>query len=1074
METDNYPAPDAVDEAEANRNRMLRKRTKTGCLTCRKRRIKCGEERPICKNCIKSKRHCDGYNHRVVFKPTTIDFRHLQNGAATITFPASTMGKDVNLGPGYPFQVDPYQMTGPARLPRPIVPMTPSDAYPYSVPFTAPPFQTSWQGNLFDDPNTQAQVNAMQQMAMTQAAHQNYLHQPQFQHDDLPTHHPMDPNGYGMGISNGDASIPRGLHTPAMNSNGSWSHHQHHDPNRQSSVATSGSMPPLTMSSIESTPSWNHNGQPPTPHSAPLLNSPWPSGQYPTHMPMHGSQPFISSDGTMGDSPDQAYKMAAMSPSALLDTAAIEYHDVDYYDVHPEEEPDAFLRATPEPVPKEALAVDHIVKVGDLRISHGLRSNYGYSEGILDNYRPEMTANPLKNPATARVFAHFIQVTGLTISAQTRRPLPPGAQKRRQDVPFSEAGIWTHTMPMAALHDQGLLQAMLALSSLHIAKLTGASTTPSYKHYAYALKAVHHSVGHPGKRHNVPTLAASILLAVYELWCAEHVKWSSHLAGAGQLLIETDFAGMHKKVRQLKLEKQREKRRGYPTFRRAAADGDFPQHLKTKAKQFRDLEQVPDIDPQVVSIMSGSVVNYDDYGQILGEDSNDSDKHASLDIPKFEILKDLFWGFAKHDMIGSIISGNPLLMSYSRWTDYPPRAPIDAEPGVIYGAYDHLMLLCGRIADFIVRDRKRKLRAMQLNGGMWKPPPGMQLGPPPGSSPGGPPGSTPGSSTGGPRPGGGPPGFGPSSTGTPRGPPSAVSGQPSPQQAGNTPSPQLPPYFGMAPPQPTAPMPSSYWAQAEEPPIMSPEQEQFIDFTTQTNEALQEWNEIINAINVLVSMLGEWYQPLESEYQVPPQTPWGPATIYKSLDVGCLWGFINFAYISAHRCHPHMPPYAHMAAAIAARSTKQYADNIGRLAAGIMPPNNGKPITPFMGAAMCDLCLPLFWAGVQLVDPHQRDWIITALFDIERRCAYETAGTIAHGCQTAWHKAGKAGRGPPYTHRYNTRAQDERLNGSWEKIDTNAEPDQDDVTDRRFIQTKPTARLHWAMGVLETELDGHA
>jgi hypothetical protein len=49
-------------------NPKMRKRTKTGCLTCRKRRIKCGEERPTCGNCIKSKRQCEGYNQRVVFK----------------------------------------------------------------------------------------------------------------------------------------------------------------------------------------------------------------------------------------------------------------------------------------------------------------------------------------------------------------------------------------------------------------------------------------------------------------------------------------------------------------------------------------------------------------------------------------------------------------------------------------------------------------------------------------------------------------------------------------------------------------------------------------------------------------------------------------------------------------------------------------------------------------------------------------------------------------------------------------------------------------------------------------------
>lgn len=38
------------------------------CPACRKRRIKCDEGRPICANCIKSKRQCEGYAPRVVFK----------------------------------------------------------------------------------------------------------------------------------------------------------------------------------------------------------------------------------------------------------------------------------------------------------------------------------------------------------------------------------------------------------------------------------------------------------------------------------------------------------------------------------------------------------------------------------------------------------------------------------------------------------------------------------------------------------------------------------------------------------------------------------------------------------------------------------------------------------------------------------------------------------------------------------------------------------------------------------------------------------------------------------------------
>ncbi|PWW75696.1 hypothetical protein C7212DRAFT_344380 [Tuber magnatum] len=40
----------------------IKRRTKTGCLTCRKRRIKCDEAHPTCKNCAKSKRDCLGYD----------------------------------------------------------------------------------------------------------------------------------------------------------------------------------------------------------------------------------------------------------------------------------------------------------------------------------------------------------------------------------------------------------------------------------------------------------------------------------------------------------------------------------------------------------------------------------------------------------------------------------------------------------------------------------------------------------------------------------------------------------------------------------------------------------------------------------------------------------------------------------------------------------------------------------------------------------------------------------------------------------------------------------------------------
>ncbi|PHH67178.1 hypothetical protein CDD81_2947 [Ophiocordyceps australis] len=45
----------------------IKRRTKTGCLTCRKRRIKCDETHPTCNNCRKSKRDCLGYDP--IFRP---------------------------------------------------------------------------------------------------------------------------------------------------------------------------------------------------------------------------------------------------------------------------------------------------------------------------------------------------------------------------------------------------------------------------------------------------------------------------------------------------------------------------------------------------------------------------------------------------------------------------------------------------------------------------------------------------------------------------------------------------------------------------------------------------------------------------------------------------------------------------------------------------------------------------------------------------------------------------------------------------------------------------------------------
>ncbi|KAG8625978.1 hypothetical protein KVT40_006379 [Elsinoe batatas] len=57
-----YPIPPQNGTDTRTTKREIKRRTKTGCLTCRKRRIKCDEGHPACRNCSKSKRECLGYD----------------------------------------------------------------------------------------------------------------------------------------------------------------------------------------------------------------------------------------------------------------------------------------------------------------------------------------------------------------------------------------------------------------------------------------------------------------------------------------------------------------------------------------------------------------------------------------------------------------------------------------------------------------------------------------------------------------------------------------------------------------------------------------------------------------------------------------------------------------------------------------------------------------------------------------------------------------------------------------------------------------------------------------------------
>ncbi|KAJ5340164.1 Maltose/galactoside acetyltransferase [Penicillium brevicompactum] len=58
--------PEAAGQVAQKRKRVFSHRSKTGCMTCRRRKKKCDEQHPACNNCIRGGFLCEGYTSRSI------------------------------------------------------------------------------------------------------------------------------------------------------------------------------------------------------------------------------------------------------------------------------------------------------------------------------------------------------------------------------------------------------------------------------------------------------------------------------------------------------------------------------------------------------------------------------------------------------------------------------------------------------------------------------------------------------------------------------------------------------------------------------------------------------------------------------------------------------------------------------------------------------------------------------------------------------------------------------------------------------------------------------------------------
>lgn len=645
---------------------------------------------------------------------------------------------------------------------------------------------------------------------------------------------------------------------------------------------------------------------------------------------------------------------------------------------------------------------------------------------ILTSYRPSLGSSPLNNPVTARIWVHFIHATGPSLSIWERHHINSSIFFTGH-VPASQQGLWNYTMPLRSLEHPALLQAILAVSSLHVSKLQEAPLTVPLRHYHYSLRRLWKALSLPLRRKDVATLATTLVLGFFEVMAAEHVKWNSHVAGAVQLIKEIDFTRLTRDLRIYRREAKARKQDRWGLYDSSTS------HVYNEDDPFAEKEA--EVSDAVLSVLSGNPVNYDQAGHVESDDYQSSRKpyFTAKDIEEFRIQCDLYWWYCKQDLFQALISGNELLyvhtcnpqplffsadivssdsLPYNQWTQCPPRAGL-GKADALYGSFDHLVLLLGRLVDFGFRDRKRKLKALEKFGGEWRPHQGFLrflsrfAAKPSGAGHPGPPADTDGvgqhpypgadSSTR----------FSPSSPEFPQAP------QPGHQtslanhgdlafdmlsNAGHNQIPVMPAPMGQSTPYSESPRE---------------------DLDQSLAEAELEWEAINGAFDFFPQQLGPEFAPLPADSVAPMASPFGPAVQYRSQQIAVLWAFYYTGRIVLNRFHPCVPPAAMVAAFTAAATTEEYAMLIGKIMAGIYYSQQYSletgSVNPTLGAILIDMCLPMFFAGVQFMDKAQREWTISTLRSISRLTGWQSAAAIATGCETAWRSAAKAGKGPPYS-----------------------------------------------------------
>lgn len=142
-----------------------------------------------------------------------------------------------------------------------------------------------------------------------------------------------------------------------------------------------------------------------------------------------------------------------------------------------------------------------------------------------------------------------------------------------------------------------------------------------------------------------------------------------------------------------------------------------------------------------------------------------------------------------------------------------------------------------------------------------------------------------------------------------------------------------------------------------------------MDIESSTREALEEWESIHAAFDLFKCSLGPDFTPLGEDMYTARDSPFGPAHVYRTYSVAGVWMNFWMGMVILHRAHPSMPPSAMIAAHMCAAKTEPFANEIGKIVAGITEDWSSETmVSTLVGAIYIECCFPLFVGAVQVCD----------------------------------------------------------------------------------------------------------